>query len=130
MSDTDGQPGGLGGLDACGDSQIDDVFYTLSNFGADIDIAAPGVCVESTFSGGLYGHGSGTSLAAPVVSGTVALCIASGPCTGLTPAQIIQKIVADAAAYNNSHPEYGFAGDPLRPVEGKYYGYLIRAALY
>lgn len=25
---------------------------------------------------------------------------------------------------------YGFQGDPLRPITGKYYGYLIRAALY
>lgn len=130
MSDTDGQPGELGGLDACGDSQTDDVFATFSNFGADIDIAAPGVCVQSTFNGGSYAHGSGTSFAAPAVSGTVALCIASGPCGGLTPAQITQKIVADAAAYNNAHPEYGFVGDPLRPVAGKYFGYLIRAALY
>ena len=52
------------------------------------------------------------------------------PLRRLTPAQIIQKIVADAAAYNNANPGYGFVGDPLRPVEGKYYGYLIRSALY
>ena len=48
----------------------------------------------------------------------------------MAPAQIIQKIVSDAANYNNAHPEYGFVGDPLRPVTGKYYGYLIRAGSY
>jgi len=64
------------------------------------------------------------------VTGTVALCIASGPCAGLTPAQIIAKIVTDAQTYNTANPSYGFVGDLLRPVAGRYYGYLIRAALY
>ena len=72
---------------------------------------------------------SGTSQASPFVAGTVELCIAAGACTG-TPAQIIQKIVADTAAYNTTNPNYGFQGDPLHPISGKYYGYLIRAALY
>ena len=67
-----------------------------------------------------------------IVAGTVALCLASGEksCVGLTPAQIVKKIVADAAAYNTLNPGYGFTGDPLRPVEGKYYGYLIHAGSY
>jgi hypothetical protein len=25
---------------------------------------------------------------------------------------------------------YGFQGGPLRPISGKYYGYLMRAGLY
>jgi hypothetical protein len=62
--------------------------------------------------------------------GTIALCIASGPCAGLTPAQIIQKIVGDAAAYNAKNTGYGFQGDPLRPIGGRYYGYLISAGIY
>lgn len=72
---------------------------------------------------------SGTSFSAPVVAGTVALCIASGPCAGLTPNQIIAKIVNDAAAYNNANLDYGFDGDPNHPIAGRYYGYLVRAAL-
>jgi len=64
------------------------------------------------------------------VAGVAALCIASGPCAGLTPAQIVQKLVSDASAYNTANPGYGFAGDPLRPQTGKYYGYLVRAGLY
>ncbi len=93
-------------------------------------IAAPGRCIYSTFSGGGYATFSGTSMATPHVAGVAALCVASGPCAGLTPAQIIQKLRSDAEAYNTAHPEYGFVGDPLRPEPGKYYGYLIRAALY
>jgi hypothetical protein len=40
--------------------------------------------------------------------------------------------VADAVAFNTAKKNfgYGFQGDPLRPVSGKYYGYLIRAAQY
>ena len=69
-------------------------------------------------------------MSSPHVAGTIALCIASGPCAGLNPAQIIQKIVSDAAAYNTAHTDYGFVGDPIRPAPGKYFGFLIRAAAY
>ena len=135
MGDTDGQPGGLGGLDVCGDGQSDDVAATFSNFAsttADVahTIAAPGACIESTFLDGGYGHGSGTSFSAPIVSGTVALCIASGPCAELTPAQVIEKIVADAASFNAANPSYGFQGDPIRPMPARYYGHLINAGEY
>jgi subtilisin len=59
----------------------------------------------------------------------VALCL-TNHCSGLSPPQIVQKIVADARAYNDTNPGYGFQGDPLRPISGKYYGYLIRAGSY
>jgi subtilisin len=92
-------------------------------------LAAPGVCLDSTFLDGGYGGGSVTSFSAPLVAGTVALCL-TNQCSGLSPRQIVQKIVADARAYNEANPGYGFQGDPLRPISGKYYGYPIRAGLY
>ena len=52
------------------------------------------------------------------------------PLRRFTPRQIIQKLVADARTYNLANPSYGFVGDPLRPISGKYYGDLIRAGLY
>jgi subtilisin len=138
MDDTDGQPGGLTPPSAtgCGTHAGDDVPAFFSNFAtlpADQahTIAAPGVCDLSTYTGGIYAVASGTSAASPVVAGTVALCIASGPCAGLTPAQIVQKIVSDATAYNTANPGYGFTGDPLHnPDPNKYYGYLIRSGSY
>ncbi len=142
MTDWDGQPGGLGtpltGINCptyADDSPAD--FSDFAMLAADQahTVAAPGVCITSTWgdakSDNIFGFGSGTSFAAPQVTGTVALCIYSGPCAGLTPAQIIAKIVSDAAAYNTANPSYGFTGDPLHnPDPNKYYGYLIRAGLY
>ena len=138
ISDTDGVPGGLGGPDTrCGESAGDDIAAEFSNFATSAAdqshvVAAPGVCVPSTYIGGLYGRFSGTSFASPLVAGTVALCIFAGPCAGLSPAQIVGRIVSDAAAYNTDtkNSGYGYAGDPLRPISGKYYGHLIRAGLY
>jgi hypothetical protein len=45
----------------------------------------------------------------------VALCLASGkkPCAGLTPAQIIRKVVGDATADTTANPGYGFTSDPF-----------------
>jgi subtilisin family serine protease len=92
--------------------------------------AAPGHCIWSTFMGGTYGYMNGTSMAAPHGTGTVEMCIVSGQCTG-TPADIIQKVRADAQAYSQASPFYGFTGDPLHvPVSGHYYGYLLRPGLY
>jgi subtilisin len=137
MADFDGRPGGR---DSAACSNTDDAAATFSNFATlSADqmhvAAAPGVCVVSTFPVGVfpetnYAIWSGTSFSSPHGAGLVALCIASGPCAGLTPAQITRKVVADAAAYNAANPGYGFQGDPSRPLDGKYYGYLIRAGLY
>jgi subtilisin family serine protease len=141
MADFDGEQGGLqppsaGCVESAGPN-VDDTAAWFSNFATLPDdrvhtVAAPGVCIGSTFPGGLYAISSGTSFATPLVAGTVALCVASGPCAGLTPRQIIQKMVGDATSYNTTkkNSSYGFDGDPLRPISGKYYGYLIRAAQY
>jgi serine protease AprX len=122
-----------------GTNQVKHLTFTGDRIGLyHPSFSTPGVNIVSTGTTGVAvtatpggtATASGTSMASPHVAGTVALCIFSGGCAGLSPPQIIQKIRSDAAAYNLAHPDYGFLGDPLRPVTGKYYGYLIRAALY
>ena len=135
IADQDGRSGALGGEFACLPGEQDDSaasFTNLVTVPADRMhvVAAPAVCIGSTFPGATYGVGSGTSFATPLVAGTVALCIAAGPCAGMTPAQVITKIVADAEAYNLANPTYGYEGDPLRPQGDRYYGYLINAGIY
>ncbi len=81
LADTDGKSGGLGG-NRCfswGTYDVDDTFADFSNFGSDIDIIAPGKCIWSTMPGPSYGYSSGTSMAAPAVTGAVALYKASRP---------------------------------------------------
>jgi subtilisin family serine protease len=92
-------------------------------------IAAPGACIYSTYKGSTYGYLSGTSMSSPHGAAVAHLCIVSGQCAG-TPAETIAKLRADAAAYTQANPSWGFTGDPSHPVAGRYYGYLVRAGLY
>jgi subtilisin len=88
LADTDGRPGGLGG-NACyswNSYDKDDTFADFSNYGADVDLIAPGKCILSTLPNNSYGTMSGTSMAAPLVTGAAALYKASRPL--VTPAQV------------------------------------------
>jgi subtilisin family serine protease len=132
VADFDGKPGGLGSPTCRADE--DDSNANFSNFAVSAadqahTIAGPGVCILSTWKNGGYNTISGTSMATPHLAGTAALCIASGRCKG-KPASIIKQLRNDAAAFNNANPGYGFVGDPLRPIAGKYFGFLVRAGLY
>ena len=109
LADSDGRPGGLGSPPSCYSGQLDDHFATFSNFGAVVDLAAPGVCILSTAMGGGYVTMSGTSMAAPHVAGAAALYLQTHPAA--LPAEVRSALIAAA--------EPGpIAGDPDAFHEG------------
>lgn len=68
---------------------------SYSNYGAStVDIAAPGSGITSTLPGGTYGTYSGTSMATPHVTGTVALYASAFP--NASAADIRQAILSSA----------------------------------
>lgn len=105
----------------------------FSSRGPEVDVCAPGEDVLSTYLGGGYARLSGTSMAAPFVSGVVALLLAkhkrtAGATPVETPSQLIEHLqrTATDAGPTGRDPSYGFglidpakllADDVATPVE-------------
>ena len=118
LSDYNGQPGG--GASATCRSGRDDYFASFSNYGSDVDIGAPGVCITSTWKpirqaykkrvrkGGRYrrvtryrwvnGYAtiSGASMASPHVAGAAAVYKSKPENSAATP-EDIKSFMTDAA---------------------------------
>ena len=126
VADFNGQAGG--GATATCRSDVDDTPADFSNYAlpGSLDeghtIAAPGVCILSTWKGGGYNTISGTSMASPHVAGTAALCIGTGHCPGTPAARYEQANERRVGATGHG---YGFTG-----VAGRSYGYLVCAGAY
>jgi YD repeat-containing protein len=79
---------------AVGATDHNDQRAAFSNFGAEIDAAAPGVNVYSTWWDDTYTTASGTSAAAPFVSGLAGLLLSRDP--AILPAEVEAKIKSTA----------------------------------
>ena len=111
MADSDGAPGHAGPGTCTG--QADDTFLTFSNYGADIDIAAPGDCILSLGKDDKRKRQSGTSSASPHVAGAVANFVQSftyGNGYRPSPDQVRTWLLTEASEPQNSG--VGFSGDP------------------
>ncbi|MGP3958499.1 S8 family serine peptidase [Nonomuraea sp. 3N208] len=75
MTDNDGLPGGAGGstLSCRSETDQDDTSAFYSNYGATVEITAPGTCIYSTWRNGGYNTISGTSMASPHVAGAAGI---------------------------------------------------------
>ena len=76
----------------------DSLVATFSNYSKElVDVFAPGVDIYSTVAGGKYERDSGTSMAAPVVSGVAALLMSYYP--NLSAADIKKVILSSATSH-------------------------------
>jgi subtilisin len=113
LADSDGRRGGLGGslCYSWGGYDQDDTFADFSNYGGDVDLIAPGKCIWSTLPGNRYGYISGTSMAAPLVTGAAALYKASRPLA--TPAQVKAALRAAGTQDWNTSTDPDSVHEPL-----------------
>ena len=115
VQDNDGRGDALGGAG-------DDVFHTTSNFGAPVDLAAPGMTILSTVPpGGCtfcsptgYATLTGTSQAAPHVAGALATYIMRNPGVSTTgaPGALSPAALALIAQAKPQSGACGYSGDP------------------
>jgi gliding motility-associated-like protein len=87
-----------------GSTNLNDIVSMLSSYGSKIDVMAPSVNILSTLAGGNnnYGQMSGTSMAAPIVSGICALMKSNNP--GMTPDDIELCLKASCNNINQKNP--------------------------
>ncbi|HEX2175134.1 MAG TPA: S8 family serine peptidase [Nocardioidaceae bacterium] len=114
LADFNGQPGG-GAASTCR-SDVDDTFANFSNYGADVDLIAPGTCIHSTWMNGGYDTISGTSMASPHVAGGAALYLANNP--GATPAQVQSALESAGSSDWNATDDPDSTKEPLLDVTG------------
>ncbi|HZB71094.1 MAG TPA: S8 family serine peptidase, partial [Acidimicrobiales bacterium] len=77
--DTPNYPAASPGVVSVGATDVDGQLAHFSNWGDTVDLVAPGMDIAATANGGGYAIGDGTSFAAPLTAGVVALLRAVEP---------------------------------------------------
>jgi subtilisin len=130
LADFNGKAGG-GAAATCtsfGGTDVDDTFADFSNYGNDVDLIAPGVCIRSTYLGSSYGTSSGTSMASPAVAGAAAIYRALHP--GATPAEVRLALRAAGSDAWNRSTDRDSVHEPLLDVSslGAPAGFELRSS--
>ena len=95
LADYDAKPEGES-APSCLNYGADDTLASFSNYGKDVEVAAPGTCIYSTWKNNSYGTTSGTSMASPHVAGAAALRASQDPPEDLEDVEAIRAaIIAD-----------------------------------
>jgi subtilase family protein/Big-like domain-containing protein len=106
IADSDGKCGSQGPSTSYGS---DDTLASFSNYGSVIDLAAPGVDIQTTYKGSSYRSFSGTSASTPFVTGAAALYKSTH--SGATPADIRNALASSGS-------------NPSTVCDGKGHGYF------
>lgn len=116
LADFNGLPGG-GAAPTCRTDQ-DDTLADFSNWGSAVDIAAPGVCILSTYpiEQGSYGTISGTSMASPHVAGALALLASRSNPSNASDVYNLYNQVKNAGNYNWTDDSGDGIKEPLLDV--------------
>ncbi len=83
-------PASYSGVLSVAATDANDMKSYYSNYGQNVDVAAPGDNIYSTFQPNTYSSASGTSLATPIVSGIAALVCSKFP--SYSPLQVAEQI--------------------------------------
>ncbi|HEX2097007.1 MAG TPA: S8 family serine peptidase [Solirubrobacterales bacterium] len=126
LADFDGAPGHLSSSPPCSYGELilrdvngtvwvdeDDSLANFSNWGYGTDVAAPGACIRSTWKGGGYEVKSGTSMAAPHVTGALAILASrDNPNTRADVAALRQPLLGTGSTeWNDTHKSYDEEAD-------------------
>jgi thermitase len=96
-----------------------DAKAAFSNYGKQVDLAAPGVALVSTYPGARYATWSGTSFAAPIVSATAALVLSQGSqqaSLGKRKSRAVARRLEETAAPVADAPARRFGSGRIDPV--------------
>lgn len=117
LADYNGQPGGGAKKTCNADIAKDDEMAFFSNYGSDVDLGAPGVCIKSTWKpkkGADYKVLSGTSMATPHVAGAAALYKSQHPSDTPSQVQAVLTSAANTEAVNHGHTDpFGANPEPV-----------------